>query len=288
MKRLWVLWIALVIGGGYFLAGCSKERETLQPPQPAIAWSSTLTEAKLEAQKTGDRILASFEAYWCPWSRLLRESLYVDPAVVDSLASFKCVSIDADRDTALCAEYDIQLYPTIVIMDAYGGEIERLVGYYSPDEFLSRLSSIRLRDALVADTFRREEQSANDPRFLMDFADLLRNVGTYDAALLRYEKAADLDKNNLLGIYEEATYAMAECDLLAGKYREAGDRFSFFVKSNGSSDRCGEATVLAALCYERARDRADAIAMLEAYLKSFKGEYSDFAAKRLADLRAGG
>jgi tetratricopeptide (TPR) repeat protein len=283
-----MLWVGLVLAGCMFVPGCSREREAAQALRPSIAWSSTLAEARLEAQKTGDRILASFEAYWCPWSRLLRESLYLNPAVIDSLASFKCVSLDADRDTAICAEYDIRLYPTIIIMDPYGGEIERMVGYHSPDEFLSRLSSVRMRDALVSDMFKREEQSANDPGFLMDLADLLRNVGTYDAALLRYERAANLDKENRLGIYEEAIYAMAECNLLAGEYRQAGDRFRFFVRSNPASERCGEATMLAALCYQRSRDRKAAVEMLEAYLRSSRGEFSEFANKRLADLKAGG
>ena len=288
MGKHLTLWVGLVLTGGLFLAACSRDREAAQALRPSIAWSGTLAEAQLEAQKTGDRILASFEAYWCPWSRLLRESLYVDPAVIDSLASFKCVSLDADRDTAICAEYDIRLYPTIVIVDPYGGEIERMVGYHSPDEFLRRLSSVRMRDALVSEMFRREEQSANDPRFLMDLADLLRNVGTYDAALLRYDRAANLDKDNRLGICEEATYAMAECNLLAGEYREAGDRFRFFVKSNPAGDKCGEAAILAALCYQHSRDRRAAIEMLETYLRRSRGEFSQFAARRLADLKVGG
>jgi tetratricopeptide (TPR) repeat protein len=285
-KRL-MIGLALLAAGGALVASCSKERETPRALGPSIAWSSTLAEAKLEAQKTGDRILASFEAYWCPWSRLLRESLYTNPAVIDSLASFKCVSLDADRDTAVCAEYDIRLYPTIIVMDPYGGEIDRMVGYHSPDEFLARLSSLRARDALVAEMFKREEQSADDPSFLMDLADLLRNSGTYDAALLRYERAANLDKDKRLGIYEEATYAMAECSLLAGAYREAGDRFRFFVNTNPTSERCGEATMLAALCYERAKDRRTAVEMLGTYLAGQKGEFTEFASKRLAELRTG-
>ncbi len=269
------------------IAFCSKERQISEPRQPTIAWSSTLDEAKTEAQRTGDRILTSFEAYWCPWSRLLRESLYVNPAVVESLSSFKCVSVDADRDTNLCQEYDIRLYPTIIIMDPYGGEIERMIGYHAPDEFLKRLSSIKMRDVLVSEMFKKEEQSADDPQFLMDFADLLRNMGTYDAALIRYERAANLDKGNRLGIYEEATYAMAECNMLAGEYREAGDRFRFFVKSHPGSERREEATMLGAMCYEQAKDRTSAVEMLEDYLQNFRdGTFAQFASKKLTSLRA--
>jgi tetratricopeptide (TPR) repeat protein len=288
MRKRLVLLALFTVAVGSVLAGCSREREIPQPLHPSLAWSATLEEAQMEAQKTGDRILVSFEAYWCPWSRLLRESLYVNQAVVDSLAGFKCVSLDADRDTIACAEYDIRLYPTIIVMDAYGGEIDRMVGYHSPDEFLRRLSSMKLRDALVSEMFSREERSAGDVRFLMDFADLLRNVGTYRAALLRYERAAGLDKDNRLGIFEEASYAMAECNLLAGEYAEAGDRFRYFASSNPVSERCSEGVMLGALCYERAKERRAAIEMLETYLRGPDGQFDGFAAERLRKLRADG
>jgi outer membrane protein assembly factor BamD (BamD/ComL family) len=81
---------------------------------------------------------------------------------------------------------------------------------------------------------------------------------------------------------------MAECNLLAGEYLEAAERFKLFVRINPTSERRGEATVLAALCYKSAKDRRNAVAMLESYLTDFKGEYSEFVAKTLAELRAGG
>jgi len=267
-------------------AFCSRDREITQPQPPAIDWSGTLDEAKIEAQKTGRSILVSFEAYWCPWSRLLRESLYVAPAVIESLRSYKCVAIDADRDSSLCGEYDVNLYPTIIVMDPYGGELQRIVGYYPPQEFLRQLSYVRQGDQVLREMFRKEEQSRDDPRFLMDFGNLLRNMGTYDAALLRYERAGQMDRGNKLGIAEEAAFAMAECNMLAGQFGEAGNRFKVFAEAGPGNEQCEEAAILAALCYQEAKDRKSAIAALEEYLRGNRdGVFSEFARARIAALK---
>lgn len=279
---------ALLLLAAAVLTSCSQERDVPQPREPAIAWSATLNEAEIEAQKTGDRILASFEAYWCPWSRALRESLYADPAVVESLGAYRCVAIDGDRDSALAREYDVRLYPTIIVMDAYGAELERIIGYCPPRDFLRRLSLIRQTDEMLADMFRLEAASENDPEFLMDFGDLLRNMGTYDAALIRYEKAAAMDKGNRLGICEEATYAMAECCMLAGEYGEAGRRFGLFAESYPGSEQSAEGLLVGARCYEQADDRKDAIELLGKYILTYRtAPLADFVRAKREALKAG-
>ncbi|MFZ1946047.1 MAG: thioredoxin fold domain-containing protein [bacterium] len=266
---------------------CSKDRGATDLGPRAIAWSGSLEEARLEAQRTGDRVLASFEAYWCPWSRLLRESLYADPAVVDSLSGYRCVAVDADRDSAICKEYDVKIYPTIIVMDSYGAELNRLVGYSPPREFLDRLASLRRGDRVVAEMFALEAQHATDPQFLLRLGDLLRDMGTYDAALLRYERAAEADAGNKAGIREEATYSMAECCMVAGEYRAAAERFKHFAAADSSSERCEEAMVLAALCYEQAGERRQAEDQIADYLRAFPdGVYAEFARKRIAGPRA--
>jgi tetratricopeptide (TPR) repeat protein len=284
MRTRFLLLVSVLVWcfGLALAACCSRDREVAEPGPKSIVWSGTLEEARLEAQKTGDRVLASFEAYWCPWSRLLRESLYVDPAVVDSLSAYRCVAIDAERDSAVCKEYDVKVYPTIIVMDSYGAEIDRVVGYSTPTEFLDKLSSLRQSDRLVADMFAAEAEHSTDPRFLLRLGNLLRDMGTYDAALLRYERAAEADAGNKAGIFEEATYAMAECCMMAGEYRAAAERFKHFAVASPSSERCEEATVLAALCYEQAGDKRQAGDQMAGYLRAFPdGVFAEFAQKRI-------
>lgn len=278
----------LLLPAPLVVASCSQERDVPQAHEPSIAWSATLDEAKIEAQKTGNPILVSFEAYWCRWSRLVRESLYVNPAVIESLKAYRCIAVNGDMDTSLCREYDVRLFPTIVITDPYGVEVDRVVGYCPAADFLKRLALAGHADEMLADMFRREAATENDPGFLMGFGDLLRNAGTYDAALIRYEKAAAMDKGNRLGICEEATYAMAECCMLAGEHKEAGRRFSLFAEAYPGSEHGHEALLLGALCYEQIGERNDAMDLLGRYLLAYRTDaFADLVRNKREALGAG-
>ena len=272
---------------GAVLAGsCSRHAKVDAPPHGGIAWTPTIEDARLEAQKTGDLVLLSFEAYWCPWSRAMRESLYTDPAVIESLASFRCVALDADRDSALCDEYGVAVFPTVIVTDTYGVETARLVGYLPAPEFLKRLSATRQSDQDLTEMFGTEERLGNDPEFLLHFGDLLRDRGTCDAALIRYEKAAALSRGKRNDLYEEAIYAMAECTMLAGRYREAAERFRSFAAAGAGSGRREEAMILAARCSSQAGEPTMAVDALETYLLAYPGgAYAEFARKEIEEIR---
>lgn len=279
----------LLILGLALPTACSRERAVEAPPGPAVAWSHNLEEAQAEAQKTGGRLLLSFEAYWCPWSRLMRESLYTHASVVESLRSFRCVALSDDQDSALCRTHGVTVYPTVIVTDAYGTETARLTGYRSPEEFLRSLSSAGQSDQALAEMFRLEQGRADDAGFLLHFGDLLRDMGTPDAALIRYGRAAEAARGKRQDLYEEATYAMAECTMLAGQYRSAAQRFRDFLADNPGGNRCEEAMVLAALCHKLAREDARAGEMLEAYLSAYpRGAYAQQVRRQVHQAGTGG
>ncbi len=234
-------------------------------------------------------ILISFEASWCPWSALMRESLYVNPAVVESLSAVKCVAVEAPDDTTFQREFGIVVYPTIVLTDAYGGELGRMIGYHSPDEFLGRLTAVRQSKERLSRTFRQEESFSEDPAFLMEFGRLLLEMGMYEAALIRFDRATRVDQDAEPETIEEAEYSMAEAYMLCGKYREAGRRFRIFAERFAEGERSEHARVLAGVCYQRASYYKVATGIYEAYLEAFDdGDFAPFARLMLDSLNRGG
>ena len=230
-------------------------------------------------------ILISFEASWCPWSALMRESLYVNPAVVESLSAVKCVAVEAPDDTTFQKELGIVVYPTIVLTDAYGGELGRVIGYHSPDEFLGRLSAVRQSKEKLSRTFRHEESFSEDPAFLMAFGRLLLEMGMYEAALIRFDRATRVDQDAKPETIEEAEYSLAETYMLSGKYREAGRRFRILAERFAEGDRSRHARVLAGVCYQKAGYYKVATGIYEDYLETFDdGDFAPFARAMLDSL----
>jgi tetratricopeptide (TPR) repeat protein len=269
------------------VAACGRDQDDLEPEPTNITWYTSIDAAKLVAQRDGDLILLSFEASWCPWSRLMRESLYVNSAVIESLAPVRCVGVDIDRDTSLVREFGVVLYPTAVVTDAYGGEIGRMAGYHTPEEFLARLSRLKQREDEIADMFKQEETLADDPTFLIAFGKFLVEMGMYDGALIRFDRATQIDEDNRFGTLEEATYSLAECYMLDHEYKEAARRFRLFTGEYPGSDRTEQAAVLAALCYQEVHYYKVATEIYEDYLETFPdGEFAEFVRARIDSLEA--
>ena len=283
-SRLLITVLLAVLAGS-----CGSKQEAEREGAATLSWYGSFEEARTAAEETGDMILISFEASWCPWSALMRESLYVNPAVVESLSAIKCVAVEAPDDSTFQKEFGVVVYPTIILTDAYGGELGRMIGYHSPDEFLGRLSAVWQSKEKLSRTFRREESFSEDPAFLMRFGRLLLEMGMYEAALIRFDRATRLDQDVEPETIEEAEYSMAEAYMLYGKYREGGRRFRIFAERFAGSERNEHARVLAGICYQKVGYYKVATGIYENYLETFDdGDFAPFARSMLDSLNRDG
>lgn len=120
------------------------------------------------AKSDGKRILLDFGAVWCPPCNLLTaEVLHADPmpAVLNDL-HVAPLDVDDPRSFALKSRYAVGGYPTVLIVDSEGNEIDRVVGYYGKEETIAWLEAAVAKDAdgaqgvQVPDAFSPEEAAA--------------------------------------------------------------------------------------------------------------------------------
>jgi thiol-disulfide isomerase/thioredoxin len=78
-------------------------------------------------------VLIDFYGIWCPPCNQLEEEAYPDPLFQKASAEFVRLGVDVDAASsfALKARYDVGGYPTLLIVDASGRELDRVVGYRS-------------------------------------------------------------------------------------------------------------------------------------------------------------
>jgi tetratricopeptide (TPR) repeat protein len=265
-------------------AGCGRDEKVAEAPPTDIVWYASVEEARADAEAGSNLVLMSFEASWDPWSQLLHDSLYVDSTVVESLLAFRCTRVDIDVDTLAREEFGVNLYHTIVITDAYGSELGRIIGYQEPPVFLEALSPIKNRMDRVTGMFAVEGMRRNDAEFLLTFGNLLFEMGVYDAALMRYEWAGDMDPDNASGIREESAFAMGECYMLSGRDKSAARTFRSFAAAYPESERAEEALLLAALCYERGGYKRAARDVLRSYRSLFgEGRFLSYVESKLEE-----
>ena len=70
--------------------------------------------------------------------------MFVDENVINFFENEMVLAkIDTEKDSVLKDEYQVKGLPTIVLLDTTGEEIDRIVGYHPPDEFIRILREYR-------------------------------------------------------------------------------------------------------------------------------------------------
>jgi thiol:disulfide interchange protein DsbD len=68
------------------------------------------------------------------------EVTYTDPQVVEKLTqNYVLVKINVDDNPDLSSQYQAYSLPTMVILDSDGNEINRIIGYQTPEQLLDQI-----------------------------------------------------------------------------------------------------------------------------------------------------
>jgi len=281
MRKLCLILLAIL------LTSCGEKR-IADKERFVLKWYDSIEEARQISEAEKRPMLLSFEVAWCPWCKVLRESLYANPSVIDSLKEFVCVMIDSDRQKSIAADYGVSVFPTIVVTDSYGNELTRLIGLYSAEIFLKRLNQAKGNSDVLTEMYMQEPSNEQDPVFQLTFGKALAELGIYDGAILRFEKAAQIARTGGTGVLEEATFSIAEVLMLKGDYKRAADAFRHFAISFPNDQRAETALILAARCYEEAGNFKASLQTYREYLSKYiNGTYVLYASMKARTLAGG-
>ena len=140
---------------------------------------------KMINDSSNKMILVDFETDWCVWCDRLDSDTYTDPRVID-FAKNNLISkkIDAEKSNGpdQKKKYRVRGYPTILLLDGEGNEIDRIVGYRPPDEFLKELTRIKKRENTLSDLLTRYKKDINNSTNQIDLAEKYIMMNLSDSA----------------------------------------------------------------------------------------------------------
>jgi len=199
--------------------GCTESKKAV----PAgITWTSAYDAALADAQAHHRPILLDMYTDWCEWCHALDDTTYVDPTFIQFSKGFTMSRINAEVDTVTAARYHVQNYPTVLVLNEKGEEMDRVVGYSRAPEFIAQVKDYLAGKNTLASVLAQEPAHQNDPEFVYKLADRLADHGLSDESRQRFLKFVTMDPKNVSGHTDDAYYRLAR---MARKHKDfASDR----------------------------------------------------------------
>ena len=168
----------------------------------AYPWT-TVSDLDQVFKIAGDKlVLIDFETEWWTWCDRLDVDTFNDDKIKkfanDYLLSIK---IDAEKGIGpeIAKRFNIRGYPTIVIANNKGYEVDRIVGYLSPDSFLKELHRIRKGKNTISSLLNKFQSNPNNFNTLFNLAKKYEGKGDIASAnrMINAILAANIDSSGV-------------------------------------------------------------------------------------------
>lgn len=211
--------------------------------------------------------------------------MLTDQKVIDFFTNEMILAkINGKEDTALKREYRVSAFPTLVMVDKNGDEVDRIVGYMPPDRFLAKLRNYQKGIGTLADLLKKAQINPERPMFIEIAEKYKYREGSEDAAVW-FRKVIDAG-DPLDSLSGESRMALADMHRRAKEYDTAAVAFTTIMKDFEGKHFAEEAEIWRAIVYRQKGDTTGAVAAFEDFIKHYpQSEDIDYAKKQIAKLK---
>jgi thioredoxin-like negative regulator of GroEL len=135
------------------------------PARAATFEPGTLEEALSRAKEGGRWLLVDLYATWCGPCHDMDDKVWARDEVGRALApNYLLLRRDGERGEGqqIVARYHVVGYPTLLVLDANGVEVDRLMGFVAPRELEAALRDFRAGKGTLAELEKKLQANPND------------------------------------------------------------------------------------------------------------------------------
>jgi thioredoxin-related protein len=256
----------VVCRGIVLLLGLVILNSCAQKTPNEIKWASSLEDAFKIASEKDQPIIAEFWSERCSWCERLEDSTFTHQSVIDLSTNMVFVRAEAKKDTILRERYKIAGFPTVILMNNSGEEIDRIYGYVPPDKFVTIIQDYLQGKNTLEDLEKRFEADPKDAELAFQLAEKFEGRQMYEEASSYYNKVVDLDPEDEKGNSDDALFGLAWMELRKKEYLKAMDAFKYFLQKFPESRMVADAEIYIPGCYAKAGDTTKALELYEKFL----------------------
>ena len=244
------------------------------PARPArIAWERDYTKAVQRAHSEKKWIVADMFTDWCVLCKQMDIETFGDPALVAHMAD-RYVWLKLNTETEedgkrLQKEFAILNYPTVLVLDGQGEEVDRVDRFLPAAQFRETVGSFADSPDSVARLRKEVRDQPNSVSARYALAEKLLNRNNYAKAAPEFEKVIDLDPENREGKTDLSEYNVALCLASQEKYVEAIAQLDLLEARFPHSDAVADAAVLRGQIYHCCNKLDEAQAVLREYVNKY-------------------
>lgn len=238
--------------------------------EPAkIDWMTDYDAAVAQAGTTDRHIIAEFSTDWCKWCKKMEDSTFSDPQVIALGKQFLFLRINAEVDTALANRFHVSGYPTVILLEKAGNEVDRILGFEPPAEFAETIKGFYEGKGTFWVLEKDNREKPNDPKTLYLMGKKQAERGDIENARLQFGRVIQLDKKNSSGYADDAQFQLAILQRKEQNWYKAVEAFRTVVNDYPESELTEDAQIYIGWLYAKAGDSQEAIKSYKKFLKDF-------------------
>lgn len=172
----------------------------------SINWAANFDEASKMAKSQNKNMIVEFYADWCKWCKRMADSTFTDTNVIRFSTDFVFFKTNAEKDTALAEKYKVNGYPTVILANSSGQEIDRLVGYAPAPDFVRDIKGYLKGEGTLGDYEQKVKQNPKNIELWFTLGDKYQGRRAFDQAVASFTKVVELDPKDSTGKASEALY----------------------------------------------------------------------------------
>jgi len=213
--------------------------------------------------------------------------VFVDEKVIEFFNSEMVLAkFNADEDTTLARSYHVSAFPTMVMVDKEGNEIDRVVGFLDAEKLIKKLRDYAQGIGTLDDKLSQAKGIADSLRQMgFEIADKYKYRGLKDEAMDWFERIIDLGDpvDSLSG---EARMAIADMYRRDKDYMKTLVAFASVMQDFNGKPVAMDAEIWTAIVHRQRGDTATAIGAFEDYIKHYpESEDVKYAQNQIKKLK---
>jgi tetratricopeptide (TPR) repeat protein len=263
-----------VLASGAIVLSALVVAVLLFPSKPSsITWERDYEKAIERARAEKKLIVADMFTDWCTLCKKMDAETFADPQLIEKMAD-KYVWLKLNTETEedgerLQKEFAILTYPTVLVLDAQGEEVDRVDRFLASAQFTETVESFVSSPDSVAALRKAVQDQPNSVSARYALAERLLNRNNYAKAASEFEKVTGIDPENREGKTDLSHYNVALCLASQQKFEEALVRLDLLKTRFPKSDTVADAAVLRGQIYHCCNKLDEA----QAVLKEYVGKY---------------